>query len=157
MRPIKFRVWDINHKVYDVPAYINYDNSGHIENIDTYHGLLREGEFELEQYTGLNDSELVEIYEGDIVEIEVQGYVGGYEREVLYTGAIQYSANEMRYTLNQACKPKLLGGTPPDEDAGIYGWDELAWGPECLEYCDPEDIAVIGNVHENPELLEVEK
>ena len=95
----------------------------------------------LMQYTGLNDKNGTEIYEGDIVIFD-EGF-----------SVIRYDEETARFVLN---------------DYGIrgclmeYGWDESAGGFGVIDtngfddFVDISDIEVIGNIYENPELLEVE-
>lgn len=84
-----------------------------------------------EQYTGLKDRNGKEIYEGDIVQIpddwDEYGIAAGQRYEVYFAyGGFR-------------CKP--WGGCKRRGDKGY--WIE-----------DSEDFEVIGNVHENPELLQ---
>ncbi|GAX05431.1 hypothetical protein IWT25_00735 [Secundilactobacillus pentosiphilus] len=155
MRPIKFRAWDRYMKQMVKVKTLDFSPQGAECAVDysDINGDI-DGEWDLMEYTGLKDSEDVEIYEGDIVEIDVQEYVAGYERETLHTGVLEYDGEGMRYCLKPIGKPKLLVGTPPDDDSGISGWGELSWEPEYLDYVQQEDITVIGNIYENPELLE---
>lgn len=96
MREIKFRAWTGERMLNEVASNMV--------------------EVELMQYTGLEDKNGKEIFEGDIVEDEDHFY---YE--------IQWDADDFMYIAD-----------------GI--------GPLCeLEF---HEINVIGNIHENPELLE---
>ena len=75
MREIKFRVWCDGEMCYeDLGAFVSFETN----EIVPVHGVL-------EQYTGLKDSNGVEIYEGDVVydngimlEFEVRYHKGGF-------------------------------------------------------------------------------
>lgn len=64
MRTIQFRFWHDVFKEYvkEPQVYMMLNCDGEFEEI------LTNGAFIIEQYTGINDSEGVKIYEGDILE-----------------------------------------------------------------------------------------
>lgn len=128
-REIKFRAW---HKKYEYMARVA-DINFNRERINLNAADI--GSFdniELMQYTGLKDKNGVEIYEGDIVK------ANGYIYKVIYW------EEEAKYHLtsdyyDSDCSFGDVG------DAFIKGNNG--------EY---KDLEVIGNIYENPELLEVE-
>ena len=85
-------------------------------------------EFELMQYTGFTDEDGKEIFEGDIVEF------------------VDYGWNDDEYN----CVGKVIF-----ED-GVWHITNSISTSELFNY-DGEGIRVIGNIYENPELLEVGK
>ena len=116
MREIKFRFWDQWNQVY---CYSAAQES--LSKFFELYEKTKEGENnpQLEQYTGLEDRNCQEIYEGDIC----KDYDGKIYPVEVHPGYI-------------SC-------------GGIMGCDELC----------QEDIAleIMGNIHENPELLETDK
>ena len=131
MRDIKFRFLDGNTWVYwtsddtaspysgDFTFWQRYDSYG---TPDT-----------LGQFTGMQDANKQDIYEGDIVSLN--GTI-----DVVEFGKIGYDA-------------KWNGLT----GFGLKSWyDSYYEGEDFYELCyysDTENIEVIGNIHENPELL----
>lgn len=81
--------------------------------------------YEIMQYTGLKDKNGKEIYEGDIIKIYAKG-LGG---EAI--GKIVYDEYDLAFELRNEV-------------------EELS---ECLWYAE-QQIEVIGNIYDNPELLE---
>jgi uncharacterized phage protein (TIGR01671 family) len=137
MREIKFRAWDTPNKVMCDVGSINYlagginvDGPGHyIGNgwASCNEGFKNPIDVILMQYTGLKDAYGQEIYEGDIV----KGYCH-YPNKVF----------EVRYLASKS-NCGFVATDSPDRDRLIRSWYE--------------DITVIGNIYENPELLEQSK
>ena len=143
MREIKFRVWDKVDKEMMSPAKWeeNYVGGGN-KKIGLYiyrsrkdpkqHSsldwVLRHPEsFEVMQFTGLHDKNGKEIYEGDIC-------LAALPKERFPVEVIWH-----------------------DDKAGfLFQWDDATYesGKDEMEIDLFRDIEVIGNVHDNPELLE---
>ena len=130
-REIKFRAWDKGEKeyYYDVEDTYDYRCGGRGCYADSFGEILEHPErYEVEQYTGLKDKNGKEIYEGDIVK------------------ARWYRAKNARFDTK---------GEIRYDDGWFYihddpdGQDRLG-AP--IHNC--YSIEVIGNIHENPELLE---
>lgn len=122
-REIKFRAWliDENRMVYGREATSN----GYF----TQNFMYRKSEIELMEFTGKQDDDNKDIYEGDIVRV----YGGEY-----YEGT---------YEFNKKCIVKWQGNGFDLFSKDGYG---NGWGfNDCAE-----EIKVIGNIYENKKLLE---
>ena len=138
MRDIKFRAWDKEGKVmidwfwlssegnlYETPIIV-YDTP-HLE-------LERNDDLVAMQYTGLKDKNGAEIYEGDIVK-RTYLFDGAFGKT--HVGEVVYDKESARYVIS---KPNKFI-EPKTEDLG-----------NTLSYRSTYEV--IGNIYENPELLE---
>lgn len=127
-REIKFRAWDEKQKkmLYGVSI-------GTIKVWDENAPLISH-EFSyskdciFEQYTGLKDKNGKEIYEGDIVKC--------WSQDTYPVGRVMYS--------EEWCDYEIVSYDP--KDCKVYSLENFS--PTIKEY-----LEVIGNIHENPELL----
>lgn len=131
MKGLRFRVWDIERECYlDETELVGITPDGkyilYIEE-EEISKLEIEGDYILEQYTGLKDRNGKEIYEGDILgDMWRDGYIAWCDK----CKQLQY------HILTHECMACL----------GDVQWYELV--------NDNGKLEVVGNVHENPDLLE---
>lgn len=138
MREIRFRVWDKEQEkmVYDPYHFEIYHFSDDKRiNQSTYKYYedwrdLEDGrryECEVMQFTGLKDNKEKEIYEHDIVSV---GY--GYGKVIYHAGSFMIEWID-------------------DKEANMELLAEICIGKNIFR--KREDLIVIGNIYENPELL----
>lgn len=127
MRKIKFRVWDKSEKKMLDNAHVRPIALGYLEDETCTGGAYADNLYEFMQYTGKNDKNEKEIYEGDIV-IKVDTTGLGWHRE-------------------RKCKVSF------DKWGCWMLTTEFGDGYMLGEF-DSEQLEVIGNIFENPELLE---
>lgn len=138
MRNVKFRAWS-----REVGEYVAIDN-GHqmiFSRGGEFHGFsyggghfVGRGYFEIEQFTGLMDSSHREIYEGDIVL---------YDRWAKRVGVVCFDC----FSPGDECGEEVIGWyveRPPSPLGSIAEKVVLRYGHR---------FTIVGNVHENTDLL----
>ncbi|WP_415748182.1 YopX family protein [Streptococcus mitis] len=129
MKP-RFRAWHKTCEEMGRIAFIRYRQSGEIAHLsfrgNTYSGLVKLDEIELMQSTGFKDKNGKEIFEGDVVrQVRTQPTT---ENETI-TGVV--TMIEGAWLIMNDC-----------EQLASYLWSET------------DENEIIGNIYENPELLE---
>ena len=130
-REIKFRIWRAPDEYSKTFWMESWDSLMNYSMSDIFQ--LDNPDDVLEQYTGLKDANGKEIYEGDILAWHSNIY-----RKHDWVGLVLYRG----------------AGFAVQESDKSYSSPEWL---DCACRKDANIIEVIGNVHDNPELLEVEK
>lgn len=128
----KFRAWDKRENTMRDVAVLHFTKGGKVNSIEYWKTPSELKSYHvrnlvLMQSTGLKDLNGVEIFEGDIVKVTVNNYGTGERFEQI--DKIVYE--DCRFCFN---------------DGFYYS--------ETIKYSGYENKEVIGNVYENPELLE---
>jgi len=160
MRELKFRAWDKVNKIYTYATLGDLICGACTESGDK---KLSGSSQIWEQYTGLSDENGREIYEGDVIEyvfnvreaeVSVIGGVCFFEGQGAYgIKNVKYNNQELR----RLCDKE-------NEHAGEVfcsaGYDNTG-EDQTLIFADyyfvEDDMEILGNIHENPELLEENK
>ena len=150
MREKKFKAWDKHKKVFipnDVWAFVTTDFGAFgimLKDWENY----KEGEYfyensqELVEFTGLHDRSGKEVFEGDVCKVFIEtGGISDRKSGFMY-GVVEYKKNE--YHIN----PFRYNG----DIKSVFGLNKI-YGFLVYGFTHLENIEVIGNIYENPELL----
>ena len=129
---LRFRAWDNFEK-----KMISWDECLNNESLIAEF-LLNAVRYNAMQCTGLKDKNGRPIYEGDIVKAEVE------EPELKAVGIITFG----RYVHDLGFYLKWIGAQA--EPRKYYP----GWRADLFYWLEDEGLEIIGNIHENPELLE---
>ena len=140
----KFRAWDKGNKIYlynvqyaydMLSGFVKYDDGEDADYDESCFGDFLDNKwYDVEQYTGMKDINGKPIYGGDIVELDNQGYdTDGVPAEKIYTGKIDWESGGFDFITSKSC-----------DDCNAFP----------LQAATGDDLEVIGNIHQNPGLLE---
>ncbi len=136
MREIKFRAWDKNfNEMADVLSIDFNTEDAYIKWKDGLQETRDFSEVELMQFTGLYDKNGTEIYEGDIVKVSTDNFREDTIHFIKYGIDQDYPAFDIEPCLDYAESNSLQ---------------------YLMVWKDVYTIEIIGNIHDNPELLEKE-
>ena len=134
MKQTKFRAWNKKHKrwMFDYKEFGGFALLGETVLVEGLREvpLIEIQDMEIMQYTGLKDKHGKEIYEGDIVKSK------GLKAKVCLGQYIHYIEN----------KKSPAFGVHFDGDEGFFF-------SECLLENGRVTVEIIGNIYENPDLL----
>ena len=151
MKGIEFRVWDKSYKQYAKPYAICLDGRAivvtepcnDLETLDSERVII-------EQYTVLKDKNGQKIYEGDILEFDndfddsAQRYVPYFDEKLAAFGFKIYGYQDY---ISESGSEEFESEMSFIGEMENYEREEIIFNTEY--------ISIIGNIHDNPELLEV--
>lgn len=147
MRKIKFRAWDEEDERMYYSGKVIITFNGYLEEVYARHGntLFKLIDYKLMQYTGLKDKNGKEIYEGDILSY----------KHITYSDCSKTKIEEIEeesFIEIITYSPMASIVKPHSKNVKCFGYDNV--NKECLILdLTSDEVEVIGNKFENPELL----
>lgn len=140
-REFEFRVWEEREKAYNTWTFI-LDMIGNLFR-NVYGALIgcNKKDYIVEQYAGLKDKNGKEIYEGDIVKAKIQGFWATGPNTIC-EGKATWNLEVVYDEIRHMNVFHILGSKNAPDTIYYLFEDKIS------------DVEVIGNIHENPELLE---
>ena len=132
MREIKFRAWNKGLRRMSLVQELKFERRNNIVVHTKNSGGMNDVNFFIMQFTGLKDKNNKEIYEGDIVRVITDYFGKGIEND--FIGKIIYCEERMMFEIDII---KINIGEGFSSSSDYEG-----------------ELEVIGNIYENPELLE---
>lgn len=151
MREIKFRAWDNLTESIVSWENLKFDKDQHDDEIcfyeqDSEYSYVGGADFEIMQYTGLKDKNGREIYENDITELEVDGDIRRFVAKI--KTVVREVVSHPSFD-DDVAKVAITGV--------VFEWNGFELFP-CVDKdgeFDNSKMVVVGNIYENPDLLEV--
>ena len=145
MREIKFRLWDCDNESFSKIDFSDLERT--VEELDSFRsyfsGSYFVGENYLQQFTGLQDKNGEEIYEGDIIRWGMHGGQGGEEHWHRY--AVVEINPDIQFKIIYYVDSKTKETKPTDNYSFKFGKFAYSQTEKYLE--------IIGSIHTTPELL----
>ena len=152
MREIKFRVYDIKcNTMLNVDSLFISEQMFRAENKNEYDVFNFNSDCysDVMQYIGLKDSKGVEIYEGDIALLPASNGVYYMEAKFDRVAKVIFDENNSSFRfilLREKCESNRKKAKINSMGSAVYSFVDL----DCYGV---EQIEIIGNIYENPELL----
>jgi len=147
MREIKFRGWDKERN--EMLRVFHWHKGDEVDSISKLVGFTHSEtlfvgkDIELMQYTGLKDKNGKEIYEGDVLQLE-NSKCQIQKARILGTVIFSFSSFSIEIKRVDIWEKYLI---PPPEIDSVLWFLNLSG----------KELEVIGNIYENPELLQAQK
>ena len=136
MKDIKFRLYSKNDKCFITASSDRKINL----NGQIYADWLNVTDrYVIERFAGFKDNEVREVYEGDILDVHIFGF-NGHETEHEFRCVVEWNSEWHGFALKVINESSTL-------ETGV---DYPIWA---INGIHDESFQIVGNIHENPELL----
>lgn len=163
----RYRAWDKenNRMVYPSTNDVYFELTDDVINIldmsvEPFDDVFPHLDAVLMQYTGLTDEDGNDVYQGDVIDVFYEDCPMGYYHENHLVGVVDLDKTGTAWVIKNAKYDFDMPVKTPNEIVGFSIYVDLP-DEEALEEVflhnfnlEPEDILILGNIYENPELLE---